>query len=414
MTTKNQPTSSAKDMQSAKLRGLPFKNNQMNFFFLSASGADVYGGATLGESYYAAGQIKDGDIQSWIQAFGEVAGQAERQAQDFLAHGCRESARQAFLRAANYYYAADHYTDNRHPKYIEFWQHSVNCFHQAAGLFTPPIEPLSYELEGHSLCAYFIPAQVVQGKARGTILAMSGFDGTPEHLYFSCGAGLSQRGYNVLIFEGPGQRGMSHHIQDLPFRANYETAVKQVVDLALSHPGVEPERIGLLGYSFGGHLVLRAAACEPRIKALIADSPVMDFGKQMLDGFPAFATRTSDRMVNWLMSSSIGFMSGPLQASLKRLYESMGVSQFSDFRRKMAGFRFEEIERIACPTLCLISEGEGASAVAEGRQVFERLPHPQKKLVIFSAAQGADIHCQLNNLVLSVSHIVDWLDEIWQ
>jgi hypothetical protein len=52
--------------------------------------------------------------------------------------------------------------------------------------------------------------------------------------------------------------------------------------------------------------------------------------------------------------------------------------------------------------------------VAEGGQVFERLPHPQKKLVSFSAAQGADIHCQLNNLVLAVSHTADWLDEIWQ
>jgi hypothetical protein len=134
----------------------------------------------------------------------------------------------------------------------------------------------------------------------------------------------------------------------------------------------------------------------------------------MLDGFPAFARRTNDRMVNWLMSLSIGHMPQPLQSSLKRLYESMGVTRFSDFRRKMAAFRFEEVERITCPVLCMISEGEGASAAAEGRQVFERLPNPQKKLVSFSAAQGADVHCQLNNLILSVSSMADWLDEIWQ
>jgi hypothetical protein len=54
------------------------------------------------------------------------------------------------------------------------------------------------------------------------------------------------------------------------------------------------------------------------------------------------------------------------------------------------------------------------SAVAEGRQVFGHLPHPQKKMVIFNATQGAEIHCQLNNLVLAVSHIADWLDEIWR
>jgi esterase/lipase len=411
MAAKNQPTSSAKDMQTTKMAGLPFKSAQMNFSFVGVSGADVYGGATLGESYYAAGRIKDGNIDSWIQVYGDVAGQAEKQARDFLAHGCGESARQAFLRASNYYYAADHYAGSQHPKYMENWQHSVACFHQAAALFNPPIEMLSYELEGQALSGYFVPAH---GQARGTILAMSGFDGTPEHLYFNCGAGLSQRGYNVLIFEGHGQRGMSHVIKDLPFRTDYETVVSKVVDLALSRPDVDPQRIGLVGYSFGGHLGLRAAAFEPRLKALIADSPVMDFGKQMLDGFPTFARRSNDRLVDWLMSHSIGFMPQPLQASLTRLYEAMGVNCFSDFRRKMAEYRFEEVERIACPVLCLVSEGEGASACAEGRQVFERLPNLQKKLVGFSAAQGAEIHCQLNNLVLSVSSIADWLDEIWQ
>jgi pimeloyl-ACP methyl ester carboxylesterase len=411
MENKHQTTSSAKDMQSAKLRGLPFKNKQMNFFFVSVTGADVYGGATIGECYYAVGKIKDGDIESWIQAFGEAGSQAERQAEDFLAQGCRESARQTFLRASNYYYAADHYTDCHHAKYLEYWQHGVNCFHQAAALFNPPIEVIDYELEGHTLNGYFVHAQ---GQPRGTILAMSGFDGTPEHLYFSCGAGLSQRGYNVMIFEGPGQRGMSHRIQGLPFRTNYETVVSRVLDLALRRADVEPERIGLLGYSFGGHLVLRAAASEPPLKALIADSPVMDFGKQMLDGFPRFATHSGDRTVNWLMSQSIGYMSRPLEASLKRLYESMAVSRFSDFRSKMATFCFKEVERIQCPTLCLVSEGEGVSAVAEGQEVYHRLPNPQKKLVLFRAAGGADIHCQLNNLVASNNAIADWLDAIWQ
>jgi pimeloyl-ACP methyl ester carboxylesterase len=410
MNNQNQPAGSAKDMQSAKLRGLPFKNEQMNFFFVSIAGAAIFGGSTLGETYYAAGQINDGDIESWIRAFSRVAGNAEQQGRDFLAHGCRESARQAFLRASHYYYAADHYADDQHPMYLEHWQRSVECFHQAAALFTPPITVLSHELEGHSLAAYFVPAQ---GQAHGTVLAMSGFDGTLEHTYFNCGAGLSQRGYNVLIFEGPGQRGMSHRIKDLPFRTNYETVVTKVVDLALSLPGVDPQRVALVGYSFGGHLALRAAAYEPRVKALIANPPVMDFGKQMLDGFPGFATRTGDRMANWLMGHSMGYTPQPLQASLKRLYESMRVSRFSDFRREMAKYRFDDVERIACPTLGLVSAGEGASAVAEGRQVLERLPNPCKKLVYFTAEQGADVHCQLNNPAAAVGAMADWLDELW-
>jgi pimeloyl-ACP methyl ester carboxylesterase len=411
MNDKNQAQSSARDMQSAKMRGLPFKNDQMNFFFIGVTGADVYGGATIGESYYAAGKIKDGDISSWISAYLEIALNARQKAVEQLALGHRESARQLFLRASNYFYAADHYSDDLRPDFVDNWSKGVECFHQAAALFNPPIEVLSYELDGHTLNGYFIHGR---GKVRGTVLAMSGFDGTPEHLYFSCGAGLSQRGYNVLVFEGPGQRGMSHRITNLPFRTNYETVISKVVDLALARPDVDPNTLALLGYSFGGHLVLRAAAFDPRIKALIADSPVMDFGKQMLDGFPGFATKTSDRIANLLMDGSIQYGPQPLQASLKHLYESMRISHFSDFRREMAKYRFTEVEKITCPVLCMVSDGEGISAVNEGREVYKRVPNPKKKIVNFSAIDGADIHCQLNNQSNAVNEMADWLDEIWK
>jgi pimeloyl-ACP methyl ester carboxylesterase len=410
MEQQEQIKSSAKDMQSARMKGLPFKNEQMNFFFVGVMGADVFGGASFGEMYYVAGKIKDGDTNSWIDAFGEIAASAREQGERLLAGGYRESARQAFLRAANYYYAADHYASNRHPKYMSNWEQGLECFHKAAALFARPIEVLEYELDGRKLNAYFIPAV---GTPKGTVLAMSGFDGTPEHLYFTCGAGLSQRGYNVLAFEGPGQRGMSHRIKDLPFRTDYETVISRVIDLVLQRADVDPDRLGLLGYSFGGHLVLRAAAVDARIKALIADSPVMDFGKQMLDGFPGFAARGSDWMAN-LLDQSIIFMGNPLQASLDRLYESMGVNHFSDFRREMAKYRFDEVDRITCPVLCMVSEGEGASAVAEGRMVYEKAPNPLNRLVSFSSIQGADVHCQLNNLAISVSAIADWLDDIWK
>jgi pimeloyl-ACP methyl ester carboxylesterase len=411
METRSTTTSSARDMQSVISRSLPFKNDQMNFFFVLVTGADVYGGATLGESYCAANQIKDGNIETWIKAFGEVAGRAEEQAKTLLAKGRCESAREVFLRASNYYFGADHYTDALHPKYMEYWQRSVECFRRACALSTPPIDILSYTLDGHELPAYFVHAQ---GPARGTMLAMSGFDGTAETKYFACGAGLARRGYNVLMFEGPGHRGVSHRYHDLPFRTNYETVVEKVVDLALTREDIHPGRIGLIGYSFGGHLALRAAAFEPRIKALIANSPVSDFGKMMLDGFPPFATQMNDRMIDWLMTNAIQYQPQPLQASLKRLYEAMGVTHFSDFRRRMAEYRFDNIEQIPCPVLCLISEGEGINGMSEALGVFERLPNPQKAFVSFGAEQGADIHCQFNNLALAVETMADWLDEIWK
>ncbi len=47
----------------------------------------------------------------------------------------------------------------------------------------------------------------------------------------------------------------------------YEVLISVVIDYALSRPDADPERFGLLGLSYGGYFVSRAASCNPWIKA---------------------------------------------------------------------------------------------------------------------------------------------------
>ena len=44
----------------------------------------------------------------------------------------------------------------------------------------------------------------------------------------------------------------------------------------MTRPGVDPERIGLLGISYGGYFVLRAAVADSRVRAVVANSPIVD------------------------------------------------------------------------------------------------------------------------------------------
>ncbi|MCC7022163.1 MAG: alpha/beta fold hydrolase, partial [Thermomicrobiales bacterium] len=110
---------------------------------------------------------------------------------------------------------------------------------------------------------------------RPTILFHGGFDSTLEELYPAAGAAAIERGYHCLAFAGPGQ-GRALREQGLPFRPDWEAVVTPVVDVALARPEVDPSRLALLGWSYGGLLAPRAAAFEPRIAALIAWDGIYD------------------------------------------------------------------------------------------------------------------------------------------
>ena len=144
-----------------------------------------------------------------------------------------------------------------------------------ATLADHPIIPIEIPFEGVTLPGYFCLVDK-SGATRPLLLVHSGFDGTAEEIYFEVALFAVKRGYNVLIFEGPGQGGVIR-VQRVPFRPNWETVVSPVVDFALARKEVDPKRIALMGISFGGYLAPRAVAFEKRIKACIVNGGVYDF-----------------------------------------------------------------------------------------------------------------------------------------
>ena len=69
-------------------------------------------------------------------------------------------------------------------------------------------------------------------------------------------------------------------------RADWEVVVGAVLDLAVEHPAVDPDRIALIGLSLGAHLAPRAASAEPRLAALIADCGAYDLHEAFLSRLP--------------------------------------------------------------------------------------------------------------------------------
>lgn len=241
---------------------------------------------------------------------------------------------------------------------------------------------------------------------RPTLIVMSGFDGTAEELYFYIGAGALQRGYNVLLFEGPGQVGPIHLYPDKPFRPDYHGVIKAVVDFIITRKEVDEDKLVLVGYSLGGYFVSEAVIHEKRIRACVADSPIVDIveyyqgmGTEMLDidekDYPYVFKKYP--MARWAIES---------------INPRYGVKNFQELTEKITQFNIEdELEKITCATLALVGEGEGDDTIAQARKFFDGVGG-DKTMHIFTVQEGADSHCQVSNMALMNGFIFGWLDEV--
>lgn len=87
-----------------------------------------------------------------------------------------------------------------------------------------------------------------------------GFDSTNEESYFLIAAALIERGYPVLMFEGPGQSSMARDY-NIHFTVDWHRPVGAILDFVERRlPELSGNRKVLVGISFGGLLAARAAA----------------------------------------------------------------------------------------------------------------------------------------------------------
>jgi len=173
-----------------------------------------------------------------------------------------------------------------------------------------------------------------------------------------------RRGYNVLIFEGPGQ-GEVIRVQHIPFRADWENVIGPVVDYAAERPDVDEDRIALWGISLGGYLAPRGAVYEPGIAALVADGGTYDVGENLLhnlqEGGGAPANLTEDDLQEWLQTDPAEFNDAIRDAMAHdtgtRWLNENGMFVFNatspaEFWAKWMDFSLVGIaEEIRCPTL---------------------------------------------------------------
>ncbi len=385
---------------------------QSNFDYQLARGmlAGAYGdGGAVGESYSTARRITDKDIESWTVAWTATADRIEGVANRCLSGGHIVSAREAFLRASVYWRTGFFYLETKDPRQFEMYKHHRSCFRQAAKLFDPPIETVSIPYEnGKTLPGYFMRA-AADGLPRPTVMLLGGGDSTCEEMYdFGGGAAAVRRGYNALLWEGPGQVGAFAADSTLTYRPDYEVPTRYAVDYVLSRTDVDPKRLALAGNSMGGYFAPRAVAFEKRIAAVIANSLLPLFAPCMLALLGLKDASGDD------LESKVDLFDPMKKFLVTNVQERCGMAgkSLAAFLDNLSHYTLAGLEgKITCPLLSVGGEGEGPSANAMAHEFFEKLTCPKTERVVTSA-EGGEAHCQINNPSLKHQIEFDWLDEV--
>jgi FrsA-like alpha/beta hydrolase family protein len=257
---------------------LLFAAQDLNAKTLEALGAAGYGCSEVGEIVAAVAAINatGPSYQAYYGNFLVKAESAAGLAVAALKAGHWASARSAFLRAATYYglclYVVLGTSSRSHE--ADVYTAMQGCWDSASQLFDPPLQRVRIPYGASWLPGYFLCPDS-SGVRRPTVILNNGSDGQNIDLFAFGGAAATERGYNALIFEGPGQGGMLMQRQVF-LRPDWEHVITPVVNYLLTRPDVDPGRIALAGRGTGAAAVIRAAAFEHRLAAVVADPGVLD------------------------------------------------------------------------------------------------------------------------------------------
>ena len=381
-----------------------------DFQLVRAMGTQTYGGAEVGECLSTARKITNNDAESWYTEWEAIGSRVAALGDGYLTRGDRVSAREAFQRANSYYRSAEFFLERHDPRHRATWEKARGSFQKAAPLFDPPIEILEIPFENITLPAYFVSGGN-DDTPRPTLLLMGGFDSSVEELYYFGGAAGARRGYNVLQFEGPGQRTTAHMHPGSYYRPDYEVPVAAVVDYALSRTDVDSDRLAFAGFSLGGNLAPRVGLHEPRLKACIANSLLTQLREAFLGllSIELKAERVSQEDIDAITTETTAPVLGWISREAEWRFGTDNLPDFFDALREydLSG----QIETMPIPFLSIASIGEGPHIVNFTRELVAMGNPNLNGIILDGEIDGADAHCHVNNLSRMHAEMFAWLDE---
>lgn len=347
-------------------------------------------GADFSEVHAVARTLPVGDDAAWQRGFSELANQIEASARTSAAGGHDVTARDLFLRATIYHRISGQMADiagdtDVPPGLLE----SVRCFTEASARMTPTFVPVEVPYEDALLPGYLCIPDTSTAAGVPTVIDIGGIDAWAEEQYFKIGSALVERGYGVLLLNGPGQGAAKQ--RGIFGRHDFETAAAAAVDFLQAQPGVDGDRIALIGSSLGGYYAARAAAFERRLKATVIWGAAIGFDPSLID-----ATG-----------------SGRAGSRIRQVERFLGVAGLEALLEHGSKFQLGPavLGNVSAPVLILHGGSDMLAPVSHAQTVHDDIGYPDKTLLVYPPGTPGCAHCQLDALGVAQRDICDWLDD---
>lgn len=338
----------------------------------------------------------------------QITALAQHLAERFESEGDANAAWRLYELAA-FYLGAD---DPRKHRFIDAMSRSFEEAHRGLAVTRHAVPYRGGELTAMRWEAD--PADRAQAPAGTptTLVMMNGFDGYAEEI-ISFALHFPTRPFDIIAFDGPGQGHTA--LAGMPLEPQWERPTEAVLD----YFGID--NAAALGVSFGGYLVMRAAAYCPRITRVIA----FDMMYRLLDGLtmplprplrPIAEAVVSRARPAWLIDGLMGIaqrFSADLAWKLQQARHLTGQDKPSDVLRALGAYTMEPLDgQIHQP--CLVMAGDADQYVP-----FERLDDVRRALRNAASLDvrafheatdpGMAQHCQVGDLDRAFAIMGGWL-----
>lgn len=320
-----------------------------------------------------------------------MAAQIEKTADAAAAKGQDRSAGNFYLRAGNYYYTGERFIPPGEAK-AAVGRKAYRCFREGLTRRHPEIEFVEVPYLQGTLPALFMKAPGVSLRAP-TVVIFNGMDNCKEMSVIFAGLEFAKRGMHTLAIDGPGQ-GETLRFRGIHSRFDYEVPGRAAYDYVAGRADVDPARVVIMGYSFGGYYSARIAAFEKRYAAGVAMTAL-----------------------HWDLAGWQQKIKEKAQAEGSKIAQSnfqfqwvVGAADTDSSIEIAKGFSLKDVARqITMPFLITHGANDRVVPAENAQKLYDALGSERKTLRVFTAEDGGAEHAHVDNRQVGVDFVADWI-----